>query len=69
MDQLNKRFSIHPQQQPEGQYSPHRTVSASMDSTNLKDVPPFNKKLALDTQPTSGSTDGGRIDTTFGDQR
>ena len=43
ISQLNKRFSIH-QGEREGktESSPIRTVSGSLDSANLKDLPPFN---------------------------
>jgi hypothetical protein len=51
---LNRRFEVH---QGKGDDSPGRAVSNSGDSSNLKDIPPFNKRI-IETYPTSGSTEG-----------
>ena len=42
INQLNRRFEVH---QGKGDDSPGRAVSNSVDSTNLKDIPPFNKRI------------------------
>jgi hypothetical protein len=58
---LNRRFEVH---QGKGEDSPVRAVSNSGDSSNLKDIPPFNKRI-IETYPTSGSTEG-QIDAHLG---
>ena len=51
---MNRRFEVH---QGKGDDSPGRAVSNSGDSSNLKDIPPFNKRI-IESYPTSGSTEG-----------